>query len=40
MRCGQEESDGLSRGKGNRLKHLDDEYAIVHCTGYIKVLTD
>lgn len=36
MRCGQEESDGLSRGKGNRLKHLDDEYAIVHCTGYIK----
>ena len=37
MRCGQEESDTSSRGKDNRLKLLDDEYAIVHCTGYIKV---
>lgn len=37
MRCGQEESDTSSRGKDSRLKLLDDEYAIVHCTGYIKV---
>lgn len=36
MRCGQEESDTSSRGKDSRLKLLDDEYAIVHCTGYIK----
>lgn len=39
MRCGKEENDLLPRGKGNRLKLLDDEYAIVHCTGYIKVLS-
>ena len=37
MRCGQEEGDSSTRGKDNRLKLLDDEYAIVHCTGYIKV---
>ena len=37
MRCGKEESDNAARGKDNRLKLLDDEYAIVHCTGYIKV---
>lgn len=36
MRCGKEESDNAARGKDNRLKLLDDEYAIVHCTGYIK----
>ena len=37
MRCGKEETESLTRGKDNRLKLLDDEYAIVHCTGYIKV---
>ena len=37
MRCGQEEGETTTRGKDNRLKLLDDEYAIVHCTGYIKV---
>ena len=37
MRCGKEEAESLTRGKDNRLKLLDDEYAIVHCTGYIKV---
>ena len=37
MRCGKEESEGTARGKENRLKLMDDEYAIVHCTGYIKV---
>ncbi|XP_073244626.1 aryl hydrocarbon receptor nuclear translocator 2-like isoform X2 [Porites lutea] len=36
MRCGQEEGETTTRGKDNRLKLLDDEYAIVHCTGYIK----
>ena len=39
MRCGKEETDSLTRGKDNRLKLLDDEYAIVHCTGYIKVMS-
>lgn len=37
MRCGKEEAESSARGKDNRLKLLDDEYAIVHCTGYIKV---
>ncbi|XP_078369880.1 aryl hydrocarbon receptor nuclear translocator 2-like isoform X2 [Oculina patagonica] len=36
MRCGKEEAESSTRGKDNRLKLLDDEYAIVHCTGYIK----
>ncbi|KAJ7384502.1 hypothetical protein OS493_021131 [Desmophyllum pertusum] len=36
MRCGKEEGESSTRGKDNRLKLLDDEYAIVHCTGYIK----
>lgn len=40
MRCGKEENDLLPRGKGNRLKLLDDEYAIVHCTGYIKTFSN
>ncbi|KAJ7381807.1 hypothetical protein OS493_038912 [Desmophyllum pertusum] len=38
MRCGKEEGESSTRGKDNRLKLLDDEYAIVHCTGYIKDL--
>ena len=38
MKCG-DEVDGTDtvRGKEKRVKVMDDEYAVVHCTGYIKV---
>lgn len=37
MKCG-DEVDGTDpvRGKEKRVKLMDDEYAVVHCTGYIK----
>ena len=38
MRCGDEvDPNDPLRGKEKRVKLMDDEYAVVHCTGYIKV---